>query len=155
MKRLAMIALALALFACGTNPFNPQPTGDPVVDILTTARGVLVAGTDAAPDLVNSGDLTAEDAAWIAEHTPEMRGHIDTALRIAKGQQSGDILAEYDAWIAGLRALTAVTHNEGVKVWLSRVTAGVVIYRSALAAQLTSQTSMLRGFGPAVFTLAV
>lgn len=132
--RKALLALLIIPFltACPASNQKPQT----VADYLTTARSVVVAAEQSAPDLVKSGDLTQADADWIAHNIPAVLPYFDTAISIASGKLQGDPLAQLDLALNVLRQIEP-TAPPKAQQWLSRLIAGVVVYRNVLAAQVT------------------
>ncbi|RJP44513.1 hypothetical protein C4587_01880 [Candidatus Parcubacteria bacterium] len=137
MKRLCTFFLILLLFGCGSNPFNPQPTGDPLIDTAVTVSNAAKGAVNAAPDFVASGDLSQADADWIAENAPPIIIAADALIAVASGNESGDPIAKYDAIISALDLAIQNAPNERVETFLRRGRGGVVFWRSALEASLT------------------
>ncbi len=132
MKRFAAVFLALLLSACGTNPFNPAPVGDPLIDGLTSIHNATTGLIESAEDLELSGDLSHDDVVWIRETAPKIDGAVTIALKIAKGELQGDLVLQLDIALSALDTAIASAPSEGTARFLIRTRAVVKFYRGAI-----------------------
>lgn len=135
MKQFTCILFALLLSACaadGSNPFNPNPTGKPVVDTLTTVHNITSGLVASAEDFELSGDLSHDDVVWIKENFPKIDAPISVALKIAKGELNGDIVGQLDLSLLALDNAIQLAPSDSARQFFIRTRAAVKFYRAAV-----------------------